>query len=90
MEHEYTHTHGDKRYRLFYIIECRLHRNSYNTTWSATLEGAYDVTGFDNPDEDERWTEVRFEDLPSRPTEQDVIDSYSEDAWDRISRSRLG
>lgn len=88
----YNHKHGKKRYCLVYEIGCRLHRHSHDAfrarkearygrcSWTATLEEAWDVTGLDpfDPDEEERGKAVRLEDLPSRPTEQDVLDEESE------------
>ena len=79
-EYRYNHKHGKKQYCLVYEIGCRLHRHSYDMTWTATLEEAWDVTGLDpsDPAEEERWKAVRLEDLPSKPAEQDVLDEESE------------
>ena len=88
-EHEYTHTHGEKQYRLFYDIDDGLRgplrgppRDSdYN--WTITLAEAWDVTGLDlsDPADHEHWKAVSLEDLPSRPAEEDVLDEYHESAW---------
>jgi len=82
-EYRYIHTHGDQQYCLVYETECRLHRHSYDTTWTVTLEEAWNVTGFDpdDPAQEEHWKAVRLEDLPSRPTEQDVLDREASDNW---------
>ena len=82
-EYRYIHTHGDQQYCLVYETECRLHRHSYDATWTATLEEAWNVTGFDpdDPAQEEHWKAVRLEALPSRPAEQDVLDQEASDDW---------
>ena len=80
-EYRYIYTHGDQQYCLIYETECHFHRHSYDATWTATLEEAWNVTGLDpdDPAQEERWKAVRLEDLPSRPAEQDVLDREAED-----------
>ena len=85
-EYEYILTHEGVWYCLCYDIDDGLrwpllHIPPYDSdyTWTAALRAAYLIT--DGPDQEGPWKEVPLEDLPSKPTEEDVLDRYQEGVW---------
>jgi hypothetical protein len=85
-EYEYILTHDGERYCLYYDIDdglrgplSRVPPRDSDYTWVAALRAAYLITS--TPDQEGPWKEVPLEDLPSKPLESDVLDSYHEGVW---------